>query len=83
MNSKHRELVVDALSTVLGPTRGPIAIDSKNLFEDGLIDSFSLLELVAQFEVYLDVVILPEKLTVENFKNVEAMASLCAELLEN
>ena len=50
--------------------------NSKDFFEEGLIDSFDLTRLIAALEEEFGISIGGEELAAENFRNLEALQSL-------
>ncbi len=47
--------------------------DGPNMFEDGIIDSFAIVELVSDIEKEMKIKIKPEEITEENFKTVDSI----------
>lgn len=53
-----------------------------NFFEDGLLDSFMVVDLVSELEEQFDIEIDAEYVTEEHFKDVEAIVRLIGKLCE-
>lgn len=47
--------------------------DGPNMFDDGVIDSFTIVELVSDIEKKLEITIKPEEITEEHFKTIDAI----------
>jgi acyl carrier protein len=82
MSINSAELVSLSLKNVLGESRGALACQSADMFADGLLDSFALLELASRLEISFDFAIPTEELQVENFSNCPSIIALCDRLLE-
>jgi len=57
-------------------------VSSTDFIEDGLLDSFDIVTLVAAFEETFDISIDGEDVTQENFKNLETLMRLLQQYLE-
>lgn len=53
------------------------------LIDDGILDSFAILSLVAEIEDQFGVAITPEELVPENFNSAQALYALIERLQEN
>ena len=51
-------------------------IDGVNLMDEGLIDSFELVEIITELEIAFDIEIASEDIVDENFETVDAIVSL-------
>ncbi len=59
-----------------------INYDGENLYKDGLLDSFQVIELVEQLEETFGIEIAPELVIMENFANKDTILKLTARILE-
>jgi methoxymalonate biosynthesis acyl carrier protein len=67
---------------VAGQAKKPAAdvLKSEDLFTEGLIDSFGILDLLSQLETAFGVSVSNDDLTWQNFRSVEQMARLISSL---
>jgi acyl carrier protein len=72
--------VARELATVLGAARGGLARGSEDLFSDGFLDSFGMVELSSRLEVAFGIALPMEELTAENFCSVPALAQMLVRL---
>ncbi len=67
---------------VAGQAKKPVAdvMRSEDLFTEGLIDSFGILDLLSQLEAAFGVSVSNDDLTWQNFRSVEQIARLISSL---
>lgn len=67
---------------VAGQAKKPVAdvLRSQDLFTEGLIDSFGILDLLSQLESMFGVSVSNDDLTWQNFRSVEQIARLISAL---
>lgn len=66
MKEKILDLLKDIDSEIIEYT-------GENLFDDGIIDSFTIMEIVSDLSDQMNVKILPTEITEDNFKTVDAI----------
>jgi acyl carrier protein len=76
------ELVPKVAELVAGQAKRPMAdvLKSTDLFTEGLIDSFGILDLLARLESEFGVRVSNDDLTWQNFRSVEQIAGLISSL---
>lgn len=67
-----RDIIKNILEDIAGIDIG----DSNNFFDDGLLDSFDLISLVEEVEQTFEIIIQPEEIIKENFKDIASLISL-------
>jgi acyl carrier protein len=77
-----RSKLEDMFLDILGEQRGNLANSSNDLFNDGYIDSYTMIELVVYIEDTLTLKIPEEHLTPDAFRSVDSLARLCDTLVE-
>ena len=82
MTSANEQIVSENILNVLGEARGELALQCADILEDGLLDSFSLLELAASLEVSLNITIPTDELITDNFRNLNSIVKLVDSLSE-
>jgi acyl carrier protein len=71
-----REQIAELIMAVAGPNlHKPLTADTE-ILESKLIDSFGILQLIADIEQKLGINILTEDLTLENFSTIAAIVDL-------
>lgn len=71
-----QEQIIELVAVVAGPNlREPLTAESE-ILESKLVDSFGLLELIADIEQKLNINIRTEDMTLENFSTISAMVDL-------
>ena len=83
MTSANKQTVSENILNVLGEARGELALQCADIMENGLLDSFSLLELAASLEVSLNITIPTNELITDNFRNLNAIVRLVDGLSEH
>lgn len=74
---------MDELLTILEEIRPDIDFEKeKNLIDDGILESFDIISIVADVNMNFDIEIAVEDLLPENFNSVEAMYQLITKLQE-
>lgn len=77
------EIMMDELLTILEEIRPDIDFEKeKNLIDDGILESFDIISIVADVNMNFDIEIAVEDLLPENFNSVEAMYQLITKLQE-
>ena len=71
-----REKTIQLLKTI-----NPEVRDGVNLIEEGIIDSFSVVNIVAEIESEFQIEIDPEDIISENFESVDNIVSLVKKYL--
>lgn len=66
----------DRIKNILEDIAGIDIGDSNNFFDDGLLDSFDLISLVEEVEQTFEIIIQPEEIIKENFKNIASLIAL-------
>lgn len=66
----------DRIKNILEDIAGIDIGDSNNFFDDGLLDSFDLISLVEEIEQTFEIIIQPEEIIKENFKDIASLISL-------
>lgn len=76
------EVISKVAELVAAQAKKPVAevAASADLFTEGVIDSFGILDLLTQIEVTFGVRVANDDLTWQNFRSVEQIASLVATL---
>ena len=76
------DLLPNIAEIVAGQAKKPIAdvLKSEDLFTEGLIDSFGILDLLSQLEAAFGVSVSNDALTWQNFRSVEQIARLISSL---
>lgn len=76
------ELMPKIADIVAGQAKKPAAdvLKSEDLFTEGLIDSFGILDLLGQLEAAFGVTVSNDELTWQNFRSVEQIARLIGAL---
>ena len=59
-----------------------LSYDGDSMMEDGIIDSFTVINIVSELEEEFDIEIDAKYVVAENFKNKEAIIALVERLLE-
>ena len=74
---------MDELLTILEEIRPDIDFEKeKNLIDDGILESFDIISIVADVNMNFDIEIAVEDLLPENFNSVEAMYQVITKLQE-
>ena len=75
---------MDKVLEIVKGIRGDVDFENeKLLIDDGILDSFDIISIVAEFNEAFDIEIDVEDLEPENFNTVEAMWDLIQKLQEN
>lgn len=73
--------IPEKISTIVCKTLTIDQIDiDKDLFESGLIDSLSLIQLMMELEEGFEITISPEELDVEDYRSVRTMSKMITRL---
>lgn len=70
------EEVIVLVKSLVNPRFRDLITEDVALFESKLMDSFGLVQLVAEIETRLNIAIPTEDLTIENFSTVKTIAAL-------
>ena len=76
--------MIDSILEILEGIRPDVDfVNEKKLIDDGILDSFDIISIVAEFNEAFDIEIDVEDLEPENFNTVEAMWELIQKLQED
>lgn len=68
--------MTEIVKKILEDIAGMDISHSNNFFNDGLLDSFDLISLVEEIEQAFEIIIQPEEIIKENFKDIVSLISL-------
>lgn len=76
-------MLKDEIITILnGVDDDIVSYEGSNMLDDGIIDSFTIMEIVNDLSDKLNVKITPSDITEENFKTVDAIVNFVSSLLK-
>lgn len=75
-------MLKDEIITILNDVDDDIvSYEGSNLLDDGIIDSFTIMEIVNDLSYKMNVKITPSDITEDNFKTVDAIVTFVSSLL--
>lgn len=75
-------MLKDEIITILNDVDDDIvSYEGSNLLDDGIIDSFTIMEIVNDLSDKMNVKITPSDITEDNFKTVDAIVTFVSSLL--
>jgi len=72
-----KEIIVDILNDIDDEI---LKYDGENMIDDGVIDSFTIMEIVAEIEEKFNCKIAPDDVTEEHFKSLDAIVTFVESL---
>lgn len=79
MELAMKNIIVEILNDI---DEDIVSYKGDNLLDDGIIDSFTIVEIISEIEDRFNITISPERITAEHFETVEAIIQF-VELLIN
>ena len=75
--------MIELVDLIIGPNMGELLTIETEILESSLVDSFGLLQLIADIELKFSVNIQTEDMTLENFSTINAMVALVTRYQKN
>lgn len=75
MENKIREILNDIDEDIL-------QYNGENMLDEGIIDSFTIMEIIVEIEEKIGITINPDDITEENFKTIKAIVKLVEKIAQ-